>query len=185
MAALRDFHPEECKVKEIISAEAMQKRVKEVAAEIDAYYAALGAKEILLVGVLKGAITFQADLLRELKTTTHIDFIQVSSYIGTSSSGELTIHKDLDRDISGVHVLLAEDIVDSGFTLSMLMERLAKRNPASLHLCAACDKVEARRYPVKVDFAGFEVPDKFLVGYGLDCEEYFRGLPYVGELILP
>lgn len=179
------FNPADCRIEEITSAEELQQMVKSVAAQIDAYYAEIGAPDILLVGILKGAEVFHCDLLKELKTPAKIDFMQVSSYVGTASSGELTIHKDLTLDITGQHVLLVEDIIDSGLTLSLLLDRLSKRGPASLKLCAAFDKKEARKHPLEVDFAGMVVPDKFLVGYGLDYEEYFRGLPYLGELFLP
>lgn len=157
--------------------------VKRVAARIDEYYRQRGVLQILLVGILKGANIFHADLLRELETAAEVDFMQVSSYIGMHSSGELTIHKDINADIAGRHVLLVEDIVDTGFTLSMLMERLQQRKPADIRLCAALDKAAARKYPVQVDFAGMPAPEKFLVGYGLDYQEHFRGLPYIGELI--
>lgn len=173
------------RIEELISAAELQKMVKRVAALIDEFYRQLGVKEILLVGILKGASPFHADLLRELKTPATVDFMQVSSYIGTHSSGELTIHKDIITDIAGRHVLLVEDIIDTGFTMKLLLERLQQRNPASLKLCAALDKAAARVYPLQADFVGLPAPDKFLVGYGLDYQEYFRGLPYVGELFLP
>ncbi len=176
--------PENYRLRELISAEALADRVRAMAKEIDLCYAAEGAEEILLVGVLKGASVFCVDLLRALSTPVQLDFMQVSSYVGDKSSGELTIHKDLGRDIAGKHVLLVEDIVDTGLTLTLLMERLRERKPASLKLCAILDKKAARKYPLSVDFAGFEAPDSFLVGYGLDYDEYFRGLPYIGELIL-
>lgn len=182
MSDLPQIYPKGCRVKELISAERLALMVADVAARVDAYYASIGAPEILLVGILKGAGVFHADLLRNLQTPVQVDFMQASSYTGTASSGELTIHKDLVADISGRHVLLVEDIIDTGLTLSLLLERLKQRNPASLKLCAAFDKREARRYPLEADFAGLTVPDKFLVGYGLDYREYFRGLPYVGEL---
>ncbi len=182
MLTQSQLYPPGCRVTELISAGELAQMVDDVAARIDAYYAAAGVKELLLVGVLKGAVVFHADLLRRLKTPVQIDFMQVSSYTGTTSRGELTIHKDLVADIAGKHVLLVEDILDTGLTLTLLLERLSLRSPASLKLCAAFDKRAARRYPLEADFAGLEVPDKFLVGYGLDYREYFRGLPYVGEL---
>lgn len=173
------------KIEELISVTDLHKMVQKVAAELDEYYAGLGAKEVLLVCVLKGASPFHADLLRAMKTPTNVDFMHVSSYVGTSSSGELTFHKDIDQDIAGRHVLIVEDILDSGFTLTLLMEHLKGRKPASLNLCVALDKQVQRKYPIKPDFTGLQVPNAFLVGYGLDYEEFFRGLPYVGVLTLP
>lgn len=175
-----DYH-----IEEMISEAEVKEMVSRVAAEIDEYYSKIGAKEIMLVCVLRGASPFHADLLRALKIPAKVDFMQVSSYVGTSSSGELTIHKDILEDIKGKHVVLVEDIVDSGFTLTLLLQRLAAREPASLKLCVALDKQVERKYPIEADFAGIKVPNKFLVGYGLDYEEYFRGLPYIGVLTLP
>lgn len=175
-----DYH-----IEEMISEAEVKEMVGRVAAQIDEYYSQIGAKEIMLVCVLRGASPFHADLLRALKIPTRVDFMQVSSYVGTQSSGELIIHKDVMEDIKGKHVVLVEDIVDSGFTLTLLLQRLAEREPASLKLCVALDKQVERKYPIEADFAGIEVPNKFLVGYGLDYEEYFRGLPYIGVLSLP
>lgn len=176
--------PEKYQLREVFSAEVIAKRVRELATEIDAAYARLGAEEILLVGILKGACVFYTDLLRALKTPALVDFMQVSSYVGQQSSGELTIHKDLVRDIAERHVLVVEDIVDTGLTLSLLLKNLQERQPASLKLCTALDKAAARRYPLEPDFVGFGAEERFWVGYGLDYNEYFRGLPYIGELIL-
>lgn len=175
--------PENYKLREIFSSETLADRVRELAAQIDACYAELGVKEILLVCVLRGACVFYADLLRELKTPLKLDFLQASSYVGQQSSGSLVISKDIDN-VEGQHVLLVEDIIDSGYTMQLLLARLRERKPASLKLCALLDKKEARRYPVPIDFTGFEVPEKFLVGYGLDCDGNFRSLPYISELLL-
>lgn len=185
MAESRSFCPADCRIGPVIPTEQLTDRVQALAAEIDAYYAARGVREILLVGILKGAVVFHSDLMRALRTPFKVDFMQVSSYIGQHSSGELAIHKDILTDIAGRHVLLVEDILDTGFTLSMLLGRLQERQPADLRLCVALDKREARKHDIEADFVGFTVPDKFLVGYGLDYDEHFRGLPYVGELILP
>lgn len=173
------------RIEEIISADELKQMVERVAAELEEYYRSVGAKEVLLVCILKGASPFHADLLRALKMPAMVDFMQVSSYIGTKSSGELVIRKDLNEDITGKHVVIVEDILDSGFTLTLLLEKLRQRDPASLKLCVALDKKVQRQYPIKPDFVGMQVEDKFVVGYGLDYEEYFRGLPYVGELFLP
>lgn len=175
--------PEKYKLAELFSAEDIAGRVAALAAEIDADYAQAGAEDILLVCVLRGACVFYADLLRALQTPARLDFLQASSYIGQQSSGNLVISKDIEN-IEGQHVLLVEDIVDTGYTMQLLLQRLQARKPASLKLCALLDKKEARRYQVPVDYAGFAVPEKFLVGYGLDYDSYFRGLPYIAELSL-
>lgn len=175
--------PEKYTLTELISAKDLAVKVKELAAQIDACYTKLGAKEILLVCVLRGACVFYADLLRALQTPVRVDFLQASSYVGQASSGNLHISKDIG-DIENQHVLLVEDIVDTGFTMSLLLERLLERRPASLKICALLDKADARRYQIPVDFTGFVAPDKFLVGYGLDYNESFRNLPYIGEIIL-
>lgn len=175
--------PEEYKLQELFSADTLADRVRELAVEIDACYEKLGAKEILLVCVLRGACVFYADLLRAVQTPARLDFLQAASYVGQQSSGNLVISRDID-DIEGQHVLLVEDIIDSGYTMHLLLARLQERKPASLKLCALLDKKEARRYPVKIDFTGFDVPEKFVVGYGLDCDGHFRNLPYIGELLL-
>lgn len=172
------------RVEPLISEAELAAAVERLAAEIDAYYAGRGVQEILLVGILKGAGVFMADLMRRLQTPFTVDFIQASSYVGDRSSGELTIHKDLAADITGKNVLLVEDMIDTGMTLALLVPRILERNPADVKLCVALDKRGARRYDVEADFVGLDAPEKFLVGYGLDYNEYFRGLPYIGELIL-
>ncbi len=175
----------EYRVKPLISEEELAAAVDRLAARIDAYYAGRGVREILLVGILKGAGVFMADLMRRLQTPFTVDFIQASSYVGSHSSGELTIHKDLTVDIAGKNVLLVEDMIDTGMTLALLVPKLLERNPADVRLCVALDKRAARRYDIEADFVGLDAPEKFLVGYGLDYNEYFRGLPYIGELIVP
>lgn len=174
--------PENYKLAKLFSAEDIAARVADLAAKIDADYVKLGAADILLVCVLRGACVFYADLLRALQTPARLDFLQASSYIGQQSSGNLVISKDIE-DIEGQHVLLVEDIVDTGYTMQLLLKRLQARKPASLKLCSLLDKADARRYQVPVDYVGFAVPEKFLVGYGLDYNSYFRGLPYIAELI--
>ena len=175
--------PEAYKLNEVFSAAEIAQRVQCLAAEIDACYAELSAPEITLVCVLRGACVFYADLLRALQTPARLDFLQAASYVGNQSSGNLHISKDIG-DIAGQHVLLVEDIVDTGFTMQLLLQRLQERQPASLKLCTLFDKAAARKYEVPVDFVGFTVPEKFLVGYGMDYNDSFRGLPYIGELIL-
>lgn len=138
---------------------------------------------ILLIGVLKGAVMFMADFSRALGREVEMEFMAISSYgASTSSSGVVRILKDLDRDITDKHVLLVEDIVDSGLTLSWLLRNLASRNPASLEVVALLRKPDAIRVPVDVRYVGFDIPNEFVVGYGLDYAERYRNLPYVGKL---
>lgn len=140
-------------------------------------------KRPLFVGVLKGVIFFMTDLMREMDFLTDLDFIDVSSYHGgTASSGEITLEHDLSVDIKGRDIILVEDILDSGRTLAYLKQRLLTRNPQSLKVCTLLDKPEGRVVEAKADYVGFNVPNEFLVGYGLDYEEYYRNLPYVGVL---
>lgn len=134
-------------------------------------------KEIILICVLKGAIVFLADLMREIKVPCEIDFMSVSSYTGTKSSGDVKIIKDLDDTIENKHVILVEDIIDSGLTLSHLLEMLKRRNPASLKICTCFDKPDRRMTEVNVDYVGMQIPDEFIVGYGLDYNGQYRNLP--------
>ncbi|NLJ70799.1 MAG: hypoxanthine phosphoribosyltransferase [Clostridiaceae bacterium] len=136
-------------------------------------------KEIVLICVLKGATVFLADLMRKIEVPCEIDFMSVSSYTGTKSSGDVKIIKDLDDTIEDKHVILIEDIIDSGLTLSHLVEMLKRRNPASLRICACFDKPDRRRAEVKADYVGKQIPDKFIVGYGLDYNGQYRNLPDV------
>lgn len=140
-------------------------------------------KNLLLVSVLKGSLIFMADLMRQIEVPCAIDFLSVSSYgSGTSSSGEVRILKDLDQSLEGKDVLVVEDILDSGNTLSFLLKNLSARNPASIRLCTLLDKPERRKAEVYADYIGATVEDKFIVGYGLDYAELYRNLPYVGVL---
>jgi len=164
----------------LISEEKLAARIKELGEQITADYA---GKEILAIGVLRGAVLFMADLTRAIKVPVAIDFMAVSSYgAGTSSSGVVRILKDLDEDIEGKHVLIVEDIIDSGLTLSYLIENIKSRKPASLKLCTLLNKPERRRAEVHIDYNGFTVPDYFVVGYGLDYAEKYRNLPFIGIL---
>jgi hypoxanthine phosphoribosyltransferase len=164
----------------LVDEQSLQRRVAELAAEISADYA---GKELLLVGVLKGAIFFIADLMRELRVVCEVDFMAISSYGATTdSSGVVRILKDLDITLEGRHVLIVEDIVDSGLTLSYLMRNLASRGPASIEVCALLTKPERRAIEVPVRYVGFEIPDRFVVGYGLDFAERYRNLRYVAVL---
>ena len=140
-------------------------------------------KNLLLISVLKGSLIFMADLMREITVPCAIDFLSVSSYgAGTTTSGEVRILKDLDTTLEGKDVLVVEDILDSGVTLSYLLKNLSARNPNSIRLCTFLDKPERRRVNITADYIGASVPDEFIVGYGLDYAELYRNLPYVGVL---
>jgi hypoxanthine phosphoribosyltransferase len=164
----------------LIDADALRTRIAELGDEISAEYA---GRELLLIGVLKGAVFFMADLMRHLTVPCEVDFMAISSYgAGTQSSGVVRILKDLDTDIKGKHVLIVEDIIDSGLTLSYLMRNLESREPASLEICALLTKPSRREIDVPVRWIGFEIPNRFVIGYGLDFAERYRNLPYVGVL---
>jgi hypoxanthine phosphoribosyltransferase len=164
----------------LITQEQLQQRIVELAAEIDADYA---DRELLLVGVLKGAVMVMADLARALHLPVVMDWMAVSSYgSGTKSSGVVRILKDLDVDISGKHVLVVEDIVDSGLTLSWLVGNLESRGPASVKVCVLLRKPMAAKMDVAVAYTGFEIGNEFVIGYGLDFSERYRNLPFIGTL---
>ena len=164
----------------LIDAERLQARIHELGDEITADYS---GRELLLVGVLKGAVFFMADLMRSIDVPCEIDFMAISSYgASTDSSGVVRILKDLDINIEGRHVLVIEDIIDSGLTLSYLIRNLESREPASLAVCALLTKPERREIEVDVRYTGFEIPNRFVIGYGLDFAERYRNLPYVGVL---
>jgi hypoxanthine phosphoribosyltransferase len=164
----------------LLTAEQIQARVKELGAQISADYA---ERDLALVCVLRGAIVFVGDLLRALPDSTTVDFMAIASYgADTRSTGVVRILKDLDDSIESRHVLVVEDIVDTGLTLSYLLENLRHRNAASVRVCALLDKPARRRVPVRIDYTGFEVPDAFVVGYGLDYAQRYRGLPFIGIL---
>jgi len=164
----------------LVTQEQIAQRISELAAEIDADYA---GRDVLLVGVLKGAIMVMADLSRAMSSDPAVDWMAVSSYgVGTKSSGVVRILKDLDIDINGRHVLVVEDIVDSGLTLSWLLRNLNSRGAASVEVCTMLRKPESARVDVRVKYVGFDIPAEFVVGYGLDYAERFRSLPYVGVL---
>jgi hypoxanthine phosphoribosyltransferase len=164
----------------LIDEETLAARVAELGAEVSADYE---GRDLLLIGVLKGAVFFMADLMRHLTVTCEVDFMAISSYgDATDSSGIVRILKDLDISIDGREVLVVEDIIDSGLTLSYLMRNLESREPASLEVCALLTKPSRREIDVPVRYVGFEIPNKFVVGYGLDFAERYRNLPYVGVL---
>jgi hypoxanthine phosphoribosyltransferase len=173
---LRDEHIGEI----LVQADELQHRIKEMAAEVSRDYE---GKDLLLIGVLKGAVFFLADLMRHLDIPCEVDFMAVASYGSTTdSSGVVRILKDLDAPLEGRDVLIVEDIVDSGLTLQYLMRTLEARGPASLEVCALLTKPERRKVEMPARYVGFEIPDKFAIGYGLDYAERYRNLPYVAAL---
>lgn len=164
----------------LITREQLQKTVAELGARISRDYA---GKNPIMVSVLKGAFVFMADLVREITVPCTVDFMAVSSYgKGSKSSGQVQIIKDLDTNIEGRHVIVVEDILDSGNTLSYLLELLRARRPASVRLCTLLDKPARRKVKVDIDYRGLEVPDEFIVGYGLDYAEQYRNFPEIGVL---
>jgi hypoxanthine phosphoribosyltransferase len=164
----------------LIEPDALSARVAELGAEISADYT---GRDLLLIGVLKGAVFFMADLMRKLTIPCEVDFMAISSYgASTDSSGVVRILKDLDINIEGRHVLVVEDIIDSGLTLSYLMRNLESREPATLEICALLTKPDRREIDVPVRYVGFEIPNRFVIGYGLDFGERYRNLPYVAVL---
>lgn len=164
----------------LLSEDELHARLDEIAAQIDADYA---GKDLLLVGVLKGAVMVMADLARRLHAPVQMDWMAVSSYgSGTKSSGVVRILKDLDADLSGRHVLIVEDIIDSGLTLSWLVANLRSRGPATVEIATMLRKPDAAKVEVDVRYVGFDIPNEFVVGYGLDYAEKYRNLPFVGTL---
>ncbi len=164
----------------LFTEEQLKNRVGEIARQIESDYA---GKEVMFIGILRGSFVFMADLCRAVGLPCTLDFMSVSSYgSGTTSSGQIQIIKDLSEDITGRHVIVVEDILDSGNTLSYLLNILEHRHPASVRLCALLDKPERRVKPVELHYSGFSIPDAFVVGYGLDYAEKYRNLPYIGIL---
>jgi len=168
------------KIGEMISRETVKNRIRELGEEISRDYA---GREIRMICVLKGGVFFMCDLAKEITVPVSLDFMSASSYgAGTESSGVVNITKDLDESITDKHVLVVEDIIDSGRTLALLLEVLKDRHPASLKLCTLLNKPDRRVTQVQVDYCGFSVPDKFIVGYGLDLDQQYRNLPYIGVI---
>ena len=167
-------------VKEMLTEDAVNKRIRELGEKISEDYE---GQEIRMICVLKGGSFFMCELAKRISVPVSIDFMSVSSYGGdTKSSGVVKIVKDLDESIAGKDVLVVEDIIDSGRTLSYLMAMLRDRGPKSLKLCTLLDKPDRRVIDVKVDYTGFEIPDEFVVGYGLDYDQLYRNLPYIGMI---
>ena len=163
----------------LITKEQIETRVKELADEINRDYA---GEEIILVGILRGSIYFLVDLSRLINSNVYIEFMSVSSYIGTQSSGEVRINKDITRPLEGKNVLVVEDVIDTGYTLSYLKQILLARKPKSLKICSFLDKPSRRKVDFQGDYIGFAVPDEFVVGYGLDFNQKYRNFPEIGVL---
>ena len=170
-------------IEELISADSLKEKIQEMGAQIQKDYA--DASEIILVGLLRGSTVFLADLAREITLDAKIDFMVVSSYGNSmNSSREVKIKKDLEEDISNRHVIIVEDIIDTGYTLEKVREYLLLREPASLKICTLLDKPERREVQVPVDYTGYSIPDVFVIGYGIDYAQRHRNLPYVGKVVM-
>lgn len=170
------------KIETLISKEQLATRVKELAKQIENDYQ---GKDLVCVGLLKGSVVFMTDLIKEINLDLKIDFMKVSSYgNGTDSTGVVKILKDVDEEVTGKDVLLIEDIVDTGLTLANVKEFMWKKRPNSIKICTLLDKPSRRKTDVKAEYIGFEIPDAFVIGYGLDYAEHYRNLPYVGILTL-
>ena len=165
----------------LITEEELKKRIKELGEELTADYA---GKDPIVVGVLKGVVIFYADMIRELKTHCQMDFMWISSYQGTNSTGKMVVKRDISGEVKGRHVLILEDIYDTGNSLDFVYKHIMSKEPASLKICTLLDKPERRREGItlKADYTGFVIPNEFVVGYGLDYNELYRNLPYVGVL---
>ena len=164
----------------LISRQRIEERVAELAQEINRDYA--DTELLVCIGVLKGSVFFMVDLLKQVEVPVAVDFFQTSSYVGTSARGEVRIRKDLDLFIRDRDVLLVEDIVDTGYTLRTILDLLRFRGAKSVKLCALLDKIEAREVDVPIDYSGFQIGNVFVVGYGLDFDERYRNLPFIGTL---
>lgn len=167
--------------KVLLTQEQIQNRIRELGEELTAEYA---GKNPVVVGVLKGVVIFYADMVRQIKTPCQMDFMWISSYAGTDSSGKMLVRQDVTADITGRHVLILEDIFDTGNSLNFTVEHLLSKNPASLKICTLLDKPDRRRpgITLQADYVGFTIPNEFVVGYGLDYNEQYRNLPFIGVL---
>ena len=165
----------------LITSEEIEARVRELGQQITNDYA---GQEILMIGVLRGAVIFMADLARSIKRPMDIDFMAITSYgLSTNSSGVVRIIKDLDEVVEGRHILIIEDIIDSGLTLNYLVDNIKSRKPASVRICTLLSKPDRRKVNVTVDYNGFIIPDHFVVGYGLDYAGKYRNLPFIGKVV--
>lgn len=176
----QEIHPDLERV--LITEDQIRTRVAELASEINADYA---GRDLLVVGILKGSALFLADLIRRISLPCAVDFMCLSSYSGTNSTGQVRLLLDLRQSIEGKDVLVVEDIIDTGLTLSYLLHNLQLRGPRSLEVCAFLDKPDCHKIVIKAKYAGFRIPNHFVVGYGLDYNERYRNLPYVGVLKQP
>lgn len=167
------------KLSTLIAKEALQKRIKELGAELTEKFR---DQDVVMVCILKGAFTFYADLIRNMETDIHCDFFGVSSYSGMNSTGEVKLTLDLSQPIAGRHVVLVEDIIDTGLTMNFLLETLAARKPKSFTTVALLHKPDALKVKTQIDFVGFKIPNDFVVGYGLDYQGYYRNLPYIARV---
>ena len=174
-------------IKVLLSEEQIQKRVKELAAQITLDYSSVdnSIRRPVFICTLKGAIYFFADLTKNIKRPIMLDFAKLSSYRNSTASGKMEMQSDITTDIEGRDVIIVEDIIDSGKTLAYFVDVLEKKNPKSIKICAFLDKKERREVDIKADYVGFDIPCGFVVGYGLDYAEKYRELPYLGELIDP
>ena len=165
----------------LLTEEQIKARVQELGEELSREYA---GKDPVVVGVLKGVVVFYADMIRELKVPCQMDFMWISSYVGTNSTGTMQVKKDVSADIKGRHVLILEDIFDTGNSLNYTYNHLMSKEPASLKICTLLDKPDRRKpgITLKADYTGFTIPNEFVVGYGLDFNEHYRNLPYIGVL---
>lgn len=167
-------------IKTLLTREEVEKRIKELAKEIEKDYC---GKDLLVIGLLKGSIMFMSDLIKEMDLPVMIDFMSVSSYSGTTSTGVINVLKDTDISVKDKDVLIVEDIIDTGLTLSHVKKLLEDRGAKSLKICTLLDKPSRRTIEMKGDYIGFEIPDEFVVGYGLDYDQHHRNLPYVGIVV--
>ena len=165
--------------KELITREELEKRITELAEEIDKDYV---GKEVTIICVMRGAVFFTVELTLRMKTKLKYEFITMSSYVGTDTTGEVTIMSDLRESIEGKDVLIVEDIIDTGISMDYLLKHLRAKNPRTLKLCALCSKPERREVEVPIDYLGFEVPNEYIVGFGFDIDNNYRNLPYVAFL---
>ncbi len=169
----------------LISQQDVHQRIQELGEQITTFYQQQNAKDLVVIGLLRGSFMFMADLVRAINLPLEVDFMTASSYgDAMESSHDVRIKKDLDGDIRGRHVLIVEDIIDTGYTLQKIREILNLRDPASLHICTLLDKPARREVEVPVEWVGFAIPDEFVVGYGIDYAQYYRNLDYIAKVII-
>lgn len=167
-------------IKTLLTREEVEKRIKELAKEIEKDYQ---RKELVVIGLLKGSIVFMSDLIKEINLPLVIDFMSVSSYSGTTSTGVIKVSKDTTIDLKDKDILIVEDIIDTGLTLSHVKKLFQDRGVKSLKVCTLLDKPSRRAVEMKGEYVGFEIPDEFVIGYGLDYDQYYRNIPYIGVIV--